>query len=183
MSKIKLCASLAFVLLLGLQPFSYAQSNAGQTMLSADPIVDVYGNLLIFQPQFSKTAGMQTEVTLVSPGATKTSEPYNGVLNLINRGEQAVYAIESVPPTVSTGSKGSNAAATLNLVALVTTPTGGLPTTLVQQSITGMVVLLKVAPGSSSDVIYLFVTAPTGPSVQVFTFSAGTFAEVGSVTP
>ena len=180
MLKAKICGPLLAVLLLCLQPFSYSQNGIavpGQAVLSEDPIVDAFGNLLFFKTVVSKT-GVRTDVTLISPAAETTAETYTGIFSRIKRGEQAVYAIESVP----TAFPAAASSVSQSLVALVTTNSGGLPTSPVEYSLPkGSIDLLKINRGSASDVIYLVQKSSSGASVLVLTFDGTTFKLVGTV--
>jgi hypothetical protein len=178
MSRAKICAPLV-VFLLCFQPFSYSQKtivNPGQTVLSADPVLDAYGNLLFFKTVLSKTAGVETDVTLVSPEAKTTTETYPGVLSSIKRGEQAIYALEAVPGA----SRAASSSASLSLVALVTS-SKGLPVSLVEYPLKGSIDLLKIDRGTASDVIYLVQKASSGRSVLILTFNGVAFNLVGTV--
>ena len=185
MSKAKICAPLA-VLLLCLQQFSYSQNSIvhpGEAALSADPVLDTYGNLLFFKTVVSKTTGVGTEVTLISPAAKTTTETYPGIFSSIKRGEEAVYAMERVPAASPVGSLTASNSATLSLVALVTGP-GSLPNGLIEYPLSGRIELLKIAPGigpGGSDVIYLRQKSSLGPSVLVLTFDGTVFTTVGTV--
>lgn len=178
MSKAKICAPLV-VLLLCLQPFSYSQNSIvdpGQAVLSTDPVLDAYGNLLFFKTVLSKTAGVGTDVTLISPDARTTTETYPGILSSIKRGEQAVYATETVPTAFPAVSR----SVSLGLVALVTT-SKGLPVSLVEYPLKGSIDLLKIDRGTASDVIYLVQKASSGRSVLILTFNGVAFNLVGTV--
>jgi hypothetical protein len=187
MSTAKICASLV-ALFFCLQPFSYAQNsigeaNTGQFELPATPLVDVHGNLLFFTTVVSKTDGVGTEVTLISPAASTVTKTYPGILSSIMTGEKAVYAIQSVPAASATT---AHAAATLNLVALAT-DVGSLPAALADYSLSGKFELLEIASGfltGGSDVIYVKQRLSAGCSVLVLTFDGTSFAPVhGSPVP
>jgi hypothetical protein len=186
MSKARICP-LMVILFLCLHPFSYSQkgiaeANLGQVELNSDPIVDVHGNLLFFRTVASKSAGVQTEVTLISPSATTTSQTYPGILTPIGGGEKAVYAIQRMPAA----STAAPTSATLSLVALVTTPEP-LPPGLVDYSLSGKFRLFKIASGvltDGSDVIYLDQNSSHGRSVVVLKFDGKDFEPVsGSPVP
>ena len=186
MVRIRICALLAVVSLC-LQPFSFSQTsigaaNLGQAELSADPIVDVHGNVLFFRTIVSKSNGVQTEVTLISPTAATAVQTYPGILSPIKRGEQAVYAIQRVPAaSVAT----TPTPATLNLVALATTP-GSLPQGLIDYSLSGKFDSFTIDSGfltGGADVIYLGQYTSTGASVLVLTFTGSGFTAVGSPVP
>jgi hypothetical protein len=143
-----------------------------------DPILDASGNLLFFKPAFSKAAGVGTDVTLISPGAQTATETYTGIFSLIQRGEQAVYAIQMAPPASPAAAK----SVPLNLVALVTTSKAGLPPSPVEYLLpSGSIDLLKVDRGVTSDVIYLIQKASSGASVLILTFDGTVFTLVGTV--
>ena len=187
MTKVKAGVSLA-VLFICLQPFSFSQravgeANLGLAELSGDPIVDVHGNLLFFKTIGSKTDGVETEVTLISPDAKFDQKTYPGILSPIRRGEKAVYFIHRMPSATATKPP---APAALSLSALVTAP-GSLPSALVDYALTGKFELFKVASGfltGGTDVIYLGQAASTGASVLVLTFDGSVFAQVpGSPVP
>jgi len=182
MSKIRVCASvLAVVFLLWLQPFSYSQINfgqIGQALLSGDPVSDSSGDLLFFKTMYSKSDGAQTEVILISPSSGKaTDQTYGGVLSPIKVGKQAIYALQSVPP-----SSGSKSAATVSLVALVTPP---LPSSLPSYSLTGgNFDFLKVARTESGvDYIYVLQMSSEGSSVLIFTFNGSTTFTLAYTVP
>ena len=178
MSRAKMCAPLV-VLFLCFQSFSYSQTsivNHGQAVMSADPVLDSYGNLLFFKTVLSKTAGVSTDVTLVSPGAKTSTETYPGILSSIKSGEEAVYALEAVPAA----SKEASSSVSLSLVALVTT-SKSLPVSLVEYPLKGSVVLLKIDRGTGSDVIYVVQKVSSGLSVLVLTFNGVAFDLVGTV--
>ena len=183
MLKIKACALFAVLFLL-LQPLSFCQASNGGTNfgpieVSADPIVDFHGNLLVFRIVMSKSTGVETEVTLVSPAAKTDVKTYPGILSPIRRGDKAVYALQRVPsaPTPNTPTP-----ATLNLVALVTAP-GSLPLNLIDYPLSGKFELFKVAPAfltGSLDVIYLGQCESAGASILVLTFDGSSFTEVSA---
>ena len=185
MFKLKVCATI-LVLFLCLQPFCYSQRGAAETSseqveLSADPLVDVHGNLLFLRPRASKHIEAATEVTLISPAATKTTQTYPGILSAVRRGEMAVYAVQRMPSASTT--PGS---VVLSLVALATTP-GGLPGGLIDYPLSGRLEMLRVAPGfltGGSDVIYVGQRSSTGSSVLVLAFDGTGFTLVpGSPVP
>lgn len=187
MLKVKIC-SWVVILFLCLQPFAYSQkitaeANLGQAKLTSDPIVDVHGNLLFFRTVVSRTAGVQTEVTLISPSATTTSQTYPGILSPIRTGEKAVYIIQRMPAALTATTITS---ATMSLVALVTAP-GSLPPGFVDYSLSEKFEVFKIAAGfltGGSDVIYLDQRSSTGRSVLVLTFDGKDFAQVpGSPVP
>jgi hypothetical protein len=178
MSRAKICAPLV-VLLLCFQPFSYSQKsivNPGQAVLSADPVLDAYGNLLFFKTVLSKTAGVETDVTLISPAAKTSTETYLGILSSIKSGEQAVYALEAAPAASTAASR----SVSLGLVALVPT-SKGLPASLVEYPLKGSVDLLKIDRGTASDVIYVIQKASSERSVLILTFNGVAFNLVGTV--
>jgi len=181
MSRAKNCASLAVVFLLWFQPVSYCQNitgepSIGQVVVAADPIVDVYGNLLIFKTDFSTAAGLETEVTLISSAGQETKNSYPGMFSRIKRGEAAVYAIEGEPGA------SAGASETLNLVALVTGQ-GSLPAAVVQQPVSGKIDIMKIARGTGTDVIYLVHTTSAGRFVLIYTFNGTAFLSVGGPIP
>ena len=182
MSKIKICASLAVVLLFWIQPLSYSQNStaaptAGQVVLDPDSMVDVQGNLLIFTTVLSSTKGVETDVTLISKSGLETKGSYSGGFPRIKRGDAAVYAIQRMPAASAGGSD------TLNLVALVTGP-GSLPGSLVEQPLSsGKIDLMKIARGTGADVIYLVQTTSGGRFVLVYSFNGTAFSAVGSPIP
>jgi len=181
MSKAKIYASLAVVFLLWLQPFSYSQTNTGQTTsgelaFDPDPLVDAYGNLLIIKTAFSTTTGVEAEVTLISSLAGETKASYPGMFTRIKRGDAAVYAIDRAP------AESTATPETLNLVALVTGP-GSLPASLVQQPLSGTIDLMKIAHGTGADVIYLIQTTSAGRFVLVYAFNGTAFSPVGTPIP
>ena len=181
MSKAKIYASMAVVFLLWLQPVSYCQNAAGapsiaQVVVDADPIVDVYANLLIFKTVFSTATGLETEVTLISSEGQETKNSYSGMFSRIKRGEAAVYAIGK-EPAASAG-----ASDTPNLVALVTGP-GSLPAAVVQQPLSGKIDIMKIARGTGADLIYLVHTTSAGRFVLIYTFNGTAFSPVGGPIP
>ena len=187
MLRVKTC-SLVVILFLCVQPFSYSQksigeANVGLAEMTSDPIVDVHGNLLFFRTVVSKSAGVQTEVTLISPSAATTSQTYPGILSPIRRGEKAVYAIQRMPAALTATTRTS---ATLSLVALVTAP-GSLPPSLLDYSLSGKYNAFKIASGiltGGADLIYLDQRSSAGRSVLVLTFDGTGFAPVsGSPVP
>jgi len=181
MSKAKICASFV-VLFLCLQPLCNSQSvtaqaNLEKPELSADPIVDVHGNLLFFKTVESKSDGVQTQVTLISPSAQTATQTYPGRLLQLKRGEKAVYAIQRVPAASATTPP---TPAAVSLVALVTSP-GALPGALVPYALSGKFELFKIASGfltGGPDVIYLGQRSSTGPEVLVLSFNGTSFTLV-----
>jgi hypothetical protein len=181
MLRVKIGASLA-LLFYCLQPMSYSQTEMGQAIqakyISGDPMVDVHGNLLFFKKVASKTDGVGTEVTLVSPSARAITHTYPGILSPIRRGEKGFYAIQRVP-AASAGTQ--NGPATVSLVALVTGP-GSLPSALVDYSLGVRPGLFKIASGlltgSAADLIYVGQHSSAGRSVLVLTFDGTAFKPV-----
>jgi hypothetical protein len=178
MSKIKVCVSLV-ALFLWMHPLSYADQSVGyfgQLEMSADPIVDANGNLLLFRTLVSKTSGVETEVTLISPAAAKSTQTYSGLLTPIRKGEKGVYAIRWVR-----SSSGPKSSAAQSLVALVPS-SGTLPKAPVEFPFSGSFALFRIASRSDggSDVIYLGQRSSSGPSVLVLSFDGTAFSQVSA---
>ena len=158
--------------------------------------MDNQGNLVIFQTVSQKLASplnLVTRVTVVTPTkATIGPYEYTGVFSSVVAGEHAIYAINTMSASTSTGKSSTTL---MDLVALTVGSNGDLPTLLPSFSLDANAEI-RVAPVQNADwdLIYIIQTSSPIPKMMAipviqasfvrlvqFDGSNSTFAELGKV--